>query len=145
MISQNVVELLAGGPVDNTWEPVFMLLTVDEDGYSRVCLLSRGELDIHEDTIRCVIRSRRTGSNLQRNGQATLVVTGDMSVFYCRLNVIRSFTKNFGVLAVVFSVLSEEVDSADIPLQTMRFLATRDLREREKWEDNRTLLNQFNQ
>ena len=76
MLPPEVRALLAGEPDDGAWEPVAHLLTVDDDGFPRVCLLSRAELAAGEDTVSCVVRARHTIANLRRTGQALLVVAG---------------------------------------------------------------------
>lgn len=140
MLSATVISLLTGAVADGTSEAVCPLLTVDLDGLSRVCLLSRSEIFADENTVACVFRSRRTKGNLQRDGRATLIVVGETSAFYCRLVARRSLSDETGALAVEFSAEAEEEDTLNIPLHPMTFTVTPELRLEERWERDRLLL-----
>jgi hypothetical protein len=140
VLTATVISLLTGAAADGTSEAVCPLVTVDLDGFPRVCLLSRSEIFADENTVACVFRSRRTKVNLQRDGRATLIVVGEMSAFYCRLIALRSLPDETGALAVEFSAESQEEDTLNIPLRPMTFTVTPALRLEERWERDRSLL-----
>jgi hypothetical protein len=140
VLTDTVISLLTGAAADGTGEAVCPLVTVDQDGFPRVCLLSRSEIHADQDTVACVFRGRRTKVNLRRDGRATLIVVGETSAFYCRLIARRSLTDETGALAVEFSVESQEEDTLNIPLHPMTFTVTPALRLEERWERDRLLL-----
>lgn len=47
---------VAGATEDAAWKVVLPLLTVDVDGFPRVCQLSGAEVDIDDTTVHCVVR-----------------------------------------------------------------------------------------
>lgn len=142
MLGDEVVDLLAGDAADDGWESVFHLLTADPDSYPRVCLLSRAELAADGDTVRCVLRARRTIANVRRDGNAVLVVVGGHSAHYVRLRArfLVEESGNGGGIAVAFTAGTDEEDTLGIPLRPMMFWASSDLRQRERSDDNRVLL-----
>jgi len=140
VLSATVIALLAGAAADGASEAVCPFLTVDPDGFPRVCLLSRSEIFADRSTVGCVFRSRRTKANLQRDGRATLIVVGATSTYYCRLAARRLLSDETGALAVEFSVEAEEVDTLHILLHPMTFEVTPELRLEERWEHDRALL-----
>jgi hypothetical protein len=141
VLPPEVRALLAGEPDDGAWEPVAHLLTVDDDGYPRVCLLSRGELAAAEDTVSCVVRARHTIANLRRTGQGLLVVAGGEAAYYLRLRVLATLEEAAGGrLATAFAVVAAEHDTLGVPLRPMTFRASAALRSYEQWDGNRALL-----
>ena len=135
--------MLAGEPGDDAWEPIAHLLTTDDDGYPRVCLLSRAELaTAGTDAAGCVVRARRTIANLRRDGQALLVVTGEQAAHYIRLRVrtILGSEDGTGRAAIAFDVTGAQADALGVPLRPMTFRASAALRSYERWDENRALL-----
>jgi hypothetical protein len=144
-VPPGVAALLAGTPSDGRWEAVLPLLTVDPDGYPRVCLLSRAEVEPAGDAVRCVVRSRRTTANLLRDGRALLLAVDGVSAHYLRLALRRSVAgpDDPAALAVEFAVLSHEEDSRDTPLRPMTFLAGEAVREADHTDRNPTILSRL--
>lgn len=143
-LSAELVGLLSADPAEDVWEPVFPLLTVDADGYPRVCLLSRAELAADPDTVRCVLRSPRTVANLRRDRRAVLVVVTDQSAHYLRLDVQTVLGEDTAAgVAVAFAVQAAKEDTLGIPLRPMMFESSAYVRSLERWDDNRTLLDRL--
>lgn len=55
-------------------DQAFALLTVDSGGFPFVCLLSTRQLAVRGEHIVALVHGRRTASNLERDGRATLHV-----------------------------------------------------------------------
>lgn len=142
MLPREVIDLLAGMPAVDRWEPVFPLLTTDPDGEPRVCLLSGAEIEADRAVVRCAVRSRRTSANLRRSGRALLHVVGQNTSYYVRCRVNQVVAGQDG-LAVAMSVVEVERDTLGIPLQPMRFHASEDLAAAEHWGGNVTLFAQL--
>ena len=119
---------------------------MDDDGFPRVCLLSRAELAAGEraageDTVSCVVRARHTIANLRRTGQGLLVVAGGEAAYYVRLRVLATLAEAAGGrLAAAFAVIAAEQDTLGVPLRPMAFRASAALRSYERWDENRALL-----
>jgi hypothetical protein len=142
VLPAEVSGLLAGEPADDAWETVAHLLTADDDGYPRVCLLSRAELAAGDDAVGCVVRARHTIANLRRDGQALLAVTGELTAHYVRLRA-RQFLAaqdGSGRTAVAFDVTGARADTLGIPLRPMMFRASSRVRQLEHWDSNREFL-----
>lgn len=143
MLPPEVRGLLAGEPGDDAWEPIAHLLTTDDDGYPRVCLLSRAELaTAGTDAAGCVVRARHTIANLRRDGQALLVVTGEQAAHYIRLRVrtILGSEDGTGRAAIAFDVTGAQADALGVPLRPMTFRASSAIRDLEQWDGNREFL-----
>jgi hypothetical protein len=152
VLPPEVRALLAGQPDDSAWEPVAHLLTTDDDGFPRVCLLSRAELAADElaagaDTVSCVVRARHTIANLRRTGQGLLAVAGGEAAYYVRLSVLATLAEAEAEaeaegrrLAATFAVVAVEQDTLGVPLRPMTFRASAALRSYERWDENRALL-----
>jgi hypothetical protein len=141
-VPDEVLEQLDGLPVDGMWEPVFPLLTSDPGGETRICLLSRAELEAEPRILRCAIRSRRTSANLQRARVAVLQVVGGSASWSLRTRVGRVVVDDGG-LAAELHITDVERDSLGIPLRPMSFLANAALGVQERWDDNATLFAQL--
>jgi hypothetical protein len=131
-----VIELLAGHPGIGTTEQAFPFVTVDPEGFPHVCLLSRMELDVIGDEVRAVIASRRTGANLERSGQATLIAVAGMTAHYVKLRLARQ-ARVEGVLAAALVAVDHVADSLGITLSPITYIVPEGLDEREDW--HRTL------
>jgi predicted pyridoxine 5'-phosphate oxidase superfamily flavin-nucleotide-binding protein len=157
VLPPEVRALLAGQPDDSAWEPVAHLLTTDDDGFPRVCLLSRAELTAGEptadelaagaDTVSCVVRARHTIANLRRTGQGLLAVAGGEAAYYVRLRVLATLAEAEAEaeaegrrLAATFAVVAVEQDTLGVPLRPMTFRTSAALRSYERWDENRALL-----
>ncbi|HEX6452920.1 MAG TPA: hypothetical protein VF060_26115 [Trebonia sp.] len=142
MLPAEVRELLAGEPGDDTWEPVAHLLTTGDDGFPRVCLLSRAELATSADAVGCVLRARHTIANLRRDGLAVLAVTGEQAAYYVRLRArtILDTDDGSGRAAIAFDVDDTQADTLGIPLRPMMFRASSRVRHLEQAGANREFL-----
>jgi hypothetical protein len=141
-VPPELAALVAGTTEDEEWEIVLPLLTVDEDGFPRVCQLSRAEVDIDGSTVRCVVRGRRTTANLRRDRRALLVVIHDVTAYYIRMILRREVTdeQRPGGLAVQFAIERVEEDSRQTPLRPMTVLAGAGVRAQDHTEEDRALL-----
>jgi hypothetical protein len=142
MLPAEVLELVGGDAAADAWEPVFLLLTVGPDGYSRVCQLSRAEIEADPaGVVRGVLRARRTIANLRRDGRGQLVVVGGEATYYLNLRAATTLEEDDGTtLAVSFAVEATETDTLGIPLRPMMFQSSAYVADRERWDDNRVLL-----
>ena len=142
MLPAEIRELLAGEPGDDTWEPVAHLLTAGDDGFPRVCLLSRAELATSDGAVGCVVRARHTIANLRRDGLAVLAVTGEQTAYYVRLRArtILDTDDGSGRAAIAFDVADTQADTLGIPLRPMMFRASSRVRHLEQAGDNREFL-----
>jgi hypothetical protein len=138
VLPAEVLEQLAGLPAVGTWEPVFPLLTSDPGGETRICLLSRAELEAEPQIVRCAIRSKRTSANLRRSRIAVLHVVSDTVSYAVRTRVGRIVVDDGG-LATELHVTEVEQDTLGIPLRSMSFLADTALAVQERWDDNAAL------
>jgi hypothetical protein len=88
-LSDRLREVLDGtAPGDRVGE-TFLLLTVSEDGWAHVALLSVGEIVATSTReLRLALwRNTTTGTNLKRSGRATLVAIIDGAAYYSKLAV----------------------------------------------------------
>lgn len=90
-ISKELFELLNGKNLNEKQHEVIMLLTVSEDGWPHVAMLSVGEIvAINESEVRLAIwPNTNTTNNMIRSGKATLVVVYDGKVHYIRTSIER--------------------------------------------------------
>jgi hypothetical protein len=133
VIPPEVVEQLTGLPTPGRQEAAFPLLTVDDEGFPHVCLLSRAELEADGGEVRAVIASRRTRANLERSGHATLVVVEGTTAHYLKLVLERSHLVDER-LAAAFTVADHHADSLGIPLTPLGYLPTDNLSALERWD-----------
>jgi hypothetical protein len=135
-----VVSALTGFPEVGGHDPMFPFLTVDAAGYPHVCLLSRSELQADQTQIAAVVASAGTVQNLRRSGQATLVVVGSETAYYCKLDVVRWDEADHGLLGAVFTASSVKCDSMQLPLEPPMFLVTEAVRQEDDWASSRRVL-----
>jgi hypothetical protein len=133
VIPPEVIERLNGLPVPGQHEAAFPLLTVDDEGFPHVCLLSRAELEADAGEVRAVIASRNTRAHLERDGRASLVVVEGTTAHYLKLAVDRSHDID-GRLAVAFSPSDHRADSLGIPLTPIGYTPSDDLSDLERWD-----------
>jgi hypothetical protein len=147
MLPAEVLDQLGGDAAADAWEPVFLLLTVGPDGYSRVCQLSRAVIEADPGgVVRGVLRARRTIANLRRDRRGQLVVVGGEATYYLSLRAGTTLEEDDGeTLAVSFTVEATETDTLGIPLRPMMFQSSAYVRDRERWDDNRALLRRLEQ
>ena len=133
MIPPAVVEQLTGLPVPGRQEAALPFLTVDDEGFPHVCLLSRAEVEADAGEVRAVLASRRTRANLARDGRACLVVVEGTTAHSLKLVLVRSHAVD-GRLAAAFSLADHRADSLGIPLTPLGYLPTEDLSDLERWD-----------
>lgn len=138
-VPADVVAAVSGRPVSGEWEAILPLLTVDDNGYPHVCLLSRAEVAADRQHVYAVIASPTTIANLQRCGRATLVVFGDTAATYTKL-VVNSAQTSGRWLLVAFDVTTVKRDSIDIPLRPPTCRVNDDVAARENWARSAALL-----
>ena len=129
---------LTGRPTVGEFDQAVMLITADEDGWERVCLLSRAAFSIDGERIAIATASASTSANLERSRQALLVVVADDAAHYCRLRLDRSMEwpgHDIALHAALFTVEGVKIDRLpDVSLEPMRFLATATLPAIEAWD-----------
>ena len=135
-----IAALLTGRPGQLEWEPVFPLVTVDEDGFPRACMLSTSELRWGGCDLRAVLRGRRARRDLRRHGQALLIVVGECHVHSLRLMVAADRESDQGADVVRFRVTAVTSDGVGVPLTATKFLRTAALDAREQVDVNAVLL-----
>lgn len=124
-------------------EPMLPLLTVDPDGFPRVCMLSRGELWPEGDDLVVVLAARRASANLERSRRATLLVVEEKQLVYVRLAASGARRAESGVLVARLVAEGVEEDGVGVPLHPMTFTSTQDLAAREHVDQNRDLVRWF--
>lgn len=136
-----VAALVRGRPEVGAEEQVFPLLTVDDDGYPHVALLSRAELDVDGagDRLLAAVAAITTGRNLRRDGRAGLIAVEGTTAHELKLQLVERIEDGV-MLGLSFEVLEHEADSLGIPLEPMRFHATDDVAALERWDDCAELL-----
>lgn len=138
-----IVAALEARPAVGDWSVIVPLLTVDENGFPHVCLLSSRELMAAPDHVLAVVSSPGTIGNLRRDGRAALwVLEGDNS-YWAKLTVRRFDEGDLPKLGVVFVVSSVKSDGLGIPLRPSQFLVTADLAEIEDWNASRRILHRL--
>ncbi len=133
VIPSEVIEQLNGLPVPGQHEAAFPLLTVDDEGFPHVCLLSRAELEADAGEVRVVIASRRTRANLERNGHACLLVVEGTTAHYVKLTLDRAHAVEDRI-AIAFSPADHRADSLGISLTPIGYVPTDDLSGLERWD-----------
>jgi hypothetical protein len=86
-----LLEALDGEELDAKIGPAYLLLTGDEDGLPRPCMLSAGEvLAVDDRRLRLVLwPGTRTSANLDRSGRALFCHVAPGTVLYVRGSVRR--------------------------------------------------------
>ncbi|MCI2417406.1 pyridoxamine 5'-phosphate oxidase family protein [Saccharopolyspora sp. K220] len=141
IVPEDLADLLLGWPDIHVDEQAFPLLTVDEDGFPHVALLSRAELDINADrsAILAVVASTQTRENIRRRGRATLIAVHGEVAHYAKLRTSTT-TDQDGLLGCVFDLVWHKRDSLGIPLSPIGFQATAEIVEMEHWARTRSVL-----
>lgn len=142
-IPDAVLSRLSGERGRGEAEPMFPFLTVDPDGFPRVCMLSRGELWPAGGELIAVLAARRAGANLERTRQATLLVVGEERLYYARLVLVAAERAASGALVARLGAQAVEEDGAGVALHPMTFTSTEDLATREHTSESRALAQQL--
>jgi hypothetical protein len=145
-VPPGLAELLAGRPLVGAQEQAFPFLTVDDDGFPHVALLSRAEMEMGGNgrEILAVIASPGTCHNVLRDGRAAFIAIGGTSAHYTKL-ILRRTLEAEGFLCCAFEVTHHKADSLGIPIDPIRFPASTVVAEVERWEVTERLLAQLAQ
>ena len=137
------VDALIGYPEIGVPDIMIPLLTVDEESYPHVCLLSRAELDADMNHIYAVVASSVTKSNILRDRRATLIVFTPRTAYYSKLDA--ALTKEDGhLLGVVFALHSIKEDGDEsFHMDVPRYLPTEAIALMEQWERSRSFLREL--
>lgn len=138
-----IVETLSGFPEVGVTEAIIPLLSVDDDGYPNVCLLSRAQLEADLSHIFAIITGSTTKANVVRDRRATLVVFTSKAAYYCKLEVVSLAEQN-GSLCAVLAHDSTKVDGDGSILMTPpRYIPTEATARFENWEASRSILSEL--
>jgi hypothetical protein len=141
-IPDGVLAALEGRPSVGSDEHALQLLTVREDGFVHVTLLSRAEVATHRGRVLLALAGRTTPANLARTGQATLVVIdGPRSTSLALVPVARA--EHAGMTGFVTVPREVRVDSLGIPLRPIGFRVPDDLPGVERWDTSAQLLDRL--
>jgi hypothetical protein len=90
-LPDELVHALDDEALDGADQPAFLLVTTDEDGTPRICMVSAGELLVRDErTLRVALwRGTRTAHNLGHGGTALLGAVSPGSVIYVRAEPAR--------------------------------------------------------
>lgn len=141
-VPKEVIKALDGLPEISGREAAALIVSVDVDGFPRVTLLSRAELDADERSVRFILAGRTTPTNLTRSGQATLFVVEGDTAYSCGLAVRRSI-QEAGMHGYVADVVAVRQDSLGIPLSGISYVTPPGLPSTERWAVSRRLLEQL--
>ena len=139
-VPAELLSLLSGRPDVGEREQAFPFLTVDENGFPHVALLSRAEIEVAGAAeILAVVASKRTCANLRRDGRAGLIAVNGTVASYAKLRVARMIEVG-NLLGCGLVVTEYKSDSLGIPLQPISFVATADIAQMESWDASERLL-----
>lgn len=140
-IPAELAGLLSGRPGLGQREQAFPFLTVDENGFPHVALLSRAEIEVDADAdeILAVVASERTSANLRRDGRAGLIAVNGTVASYAKLRVTRMLDAG-EALGCAMTVTEYKADSLGIPLEPVSFVTTAEIAQMENWDASERLL-----
>jgi hypothetical protein len=97
-LPESLRQMLDGSDLAGREGLTFLLLTLDEDGWPRMAMLSVGELVAMDSrTLRGALWLHSTSSkNLSRDGRAMLTIVADGNGYYLRLAVRRGADLDLG-------------------------------------------------
>jgi hypothetical protein len=128
-----LVRLVAGTAQVGAMEQAFVFLTVDDDGFPHLALLSRTELEADPHLVRVVLAGRTGPANLRARPTATLLAVDGETVHVCKLRA-RRWVEHEGATAVELALEDHRADSLGIPLEPLRYRVTDDLPTSERWD-----------
>jgi hypothetical protein len=139
--------VLAPGPDRHgSFDQAIPLLTVDNDGFPHVALLSRAQLrdggnarDLH-----AVVWAGTTSANLMATRRATVILVGGQVAWYLKLAVIRA-VEHDGRVGVILRLAKSIADSAGVDLVPMGFRSSAALAAEEGWDADRQVLDLLGQ
>src|SRR5437588_12938945 len=91
-VPAGVAQLLSGRPLVGAQEQAFPFLTVDDEGFPHVALLSRAEMELGRGGIEILaaIASPGTRDNVLRGGRAAFIAIGGTTAHYTKLALKRT-------------------------------------------------------
>ena len=142
-LPESLVAAIAGMPnSDGEWDSAFELLTVDEDGFPHVCLLSRAECKVVGEYLCLVVRSTTTNRNLVAKRKAGFVATDGAGATYVKLRVgivVEGTDENAKAFALE-CVWQKRDEMPEVPMRPLEFWASARVREVEQWDASLDLL-----
>lgn len=143
-IPAELVGLLSGRPDVGRREQAFPFLTVDENGFPHVALLSRAEIEVSTDTaeILAVVTSVRTRANLRQDGRAGLIAVNGTVASYAKLRVARMLDAG-NALGCALVITEYKADSLGIPMEPISFVTTAEIAQMESWDASERLLREL--
>jgi hypothetical protein len=113
-IPSDLAEALDGETLDRKIGPAYLLVTTDDDGTPRPCMLSAGEvLAVDERRLRFALwKGSRTCANLERGGRVLFCHVAPRTVVYLRGSV-RSLTPEPSLNLDCFELQVETAESDD--------------------------------
>ncbi len=143
----DLIGLLAGEQLEDGVGLVIQVLTADDDGWPRSCLLSAGEvLATGPQRLRLALwTGTHSTANLTRSGRATLVFVWDGAAFAVRVSTDRASDVRVGDHAVaVFDARVLEVRRDEVSYARLTSGMTFDLPDEERvlarWREQRAAL-----
>jgi hypothetical protein len=146
-IPEAALAVLAPGPDRHgSFDQAIPLLTVDNDGFPHVALLSRAQLrdggtarDLH-----AVVWAGTTSANLAATRRATVILVGGQVAWYLKLTVVRA-VEHEGRVGVILRLAKSIADSAGVDLVPMGFRSSAALAAEEGWDADRQVLDLLGQ
>lgn len=141
-IPEPVLEILRTEPgPEAEFDQAIPLLTVDENGFPHVALLSRGQLRAAPGgrDLLAAVWGAGTTANLLATRRATVLLADDATAYYLKLTVAGT-AEHAGRLGVVLRLASCTSDSAGIELAPMGYRRSAELAAREGWDADARVL-----
>lgn len=140
-VPEDLASLLAGPPDVNAHEQAFPFLTVDDQGFPHVALLSRAELDVPDDRskIFAVVASARTRENLERDGHAGLIAIRGTVAHYAKMTVDHHRVEQ-DLFGCVLTLADYKADSIGVPMEGVSFRTTAEIAAAEMWQRSSDVL-----
>ena len=130
-----------GMPERGTWDRIFTLYSVDDDGFPHPCLLSRAAIDADARTFRvAVASSSRTVGYLRRRPRALLVFIGGETSYSCAAEVSAIRETGQGLTGIAMAITGVHRDSLGIPLRPASFWVSDAVPVAEAWDRSAALL-----
>jgi len=141
-IPEQVLAILRAEPgPEAEFDQAILLLTVDEDSFPHVALLSRGQLGVGPGgrDLLAAVWGVGTRANLLATRRATVMLADNVAAYYLRLTVVGTVERE-GRLGVVLRLSGCTSDSAGVQLAPMAFRRSAGLAAREGWDADARVL-----
>jgi hypothetical protein len=130
---------LRGRPAVGDVEPVLVFLTVGEEGFPHVTLLSRAEVEPSRHGVMLALAGRTTPANLDRSGRGTLFVVSGDTAHSVDLRVVDRVSRD-GMTGYRTRVVGHRADSLGIALSPLSFVVPPELPSIERWQVSESVL-----